>query len=447
MDDNKYGNKLIKSVEENNIIDESLFLKYNVKRGLRNSDSSGVLVGLTKISSVIGYEKLDEDVVPVEGKLFYRGIDIKELIEGFQKEKRQGYEEIVFLLLFGRLPSKEELSNIKEHLIMLRDLPTNFNEDVILKFKGKDMMNMLARAVLVLYTLDENADNVSTENLIKQSLSLIAKFPIILVNSYNAMVYGYHKKTLMIRHPRDDLNTAENFLYMLKGDNYTQLEADILDLVLVLHAEHGGGNNSSFSVRVVSSSDTGTYSAIAAGLGSLKGPLHGGANKQVTMMIEDIKKNVKNWKDDDEVAEYLRRILDKKAHDKSGKIYGLGHAVYTKSDPRAVILKEKASQLAKEQGRTDEFELYEAIERLGPRLFQDMKGNKKIISANVDFYSGFVYECLGIPVELYTPLFAMARISGWCAHRIEEMLISKRIIRPAYKSVAELQKYISLDER
>jgi citrate synthase len=330
----------------------------------------------------------------------------------------------------------------------LRFLPENFNRDMILTMKGKDIMNMLARSILALYTLDENGDDISIENILKQSISLIAKFPTIAAYSYHAMQHLIYYDTLTVRYPDKMLSTAENFLYMLKGNEYTPLEAELLDLCLVLYAEHGGGNNSTFTTRVVSSSGTDTYSAIVAAIGSLKGPLHGGANIQVVDMMADIKNHVKNWLNEEELADYLRKILNKEAHDRSGKIYGFGHAVYTVSDPRALLLKEKARLLSREKGKEAEMDLYEAIERIGPEIYYEFKDTKdKLISPNVDFYSGFVYECLKIPKELYTPLFAISRISGWCAHRLEELISGKRIIRPAYMAVTPDTNYVPMAER
>jgi len=429
-------------------IDEDLFRQFDVKRGLRNADHTGVLVGLTRVGSVVGYEKVDGKLEAVNGKLIYRGIDINDLVHGCQSAGRPGFDETVFLLLFGRLPLKNELDKFSSGLAELRALPENFNRDMILTMKGKDIMNMMARSILALYTLDDNADHTSVENIVRQSVSLIAKFPTIAVYSYHAMRHLIYYDTLTVRYPDKKLSTAENFLYMLKGNEYTALEAELLDLSLVLHAEHGGGNNSTFTTRVVSSSGTDTYSAIVAAIGSLKGPLHGGANIQVIEMMANIKQNVKNWANDDEVAEYLRKITRKEVHDRSGKIYGFGHAVYTVSDPRALLLKEKARLLSKEKGREEEMALYEAIERIGPEIFYEFKGSKdKLISPNVDFYSGFVYDCLKIPKELYTPLFAISRISGWCAHRLEEMISGRRIIRPAYKTVEPPRSYIPLEKR
>jgi len=440
--------ELTSRAEKTSLIEEELYEKYDVKRGLRKKDFTGVLVGLTHIGDVYGYEKEGDKVIPAHGRLLYRGIDIKDIVEGSEREGRPAFDEVGFLLLFGSLPTESELRNFSENLARLRDLPENFNEDMILKLKGKDLMNILARCVLALYTLDEKADDTSTQNILRQSINLIAKFPTITAYSYQAMRHVYQHKHLIIRHPKKELHTAENFLYMLKGNKkYTRLEAETLDLALILHAEHGGGNNSSFSMRVVSSSGTDTYSAIAAALGSLKGPLHGGADIKVIEMMEEIKKNVKDWNDDKEIGDYLFKILRKEAFDRSGKLFGFGHAVYTLSDPRAVLLKKKARELANEKNMTREFELYESVVRLVPKVFGEFKGNGKKLSPNVDFYSGFVYECLEIPKEVYTPLFAMARIAAWCAHRIEEIISSKRIIRPAYKNVASQGEYIDLYKR
>jgi citrate synthase len=434
--------------EEADRIDESLFKQFDVKRGLRNADHTGVLVGLTKVGSVVGYEKVDGKLVAIDGKLIYRGIEISDLVRGFQSERRPGFDETVFLLLFGRLPKKDELDEFSAGMAELRALPDNFNRDMILTMRGKDIMNMLARSILALYTLDENGDETSIENILRQSISLIAKFPTIAVYSYHAMRHLIYYETLTVRYPDHRLSTAENFLYMLKGNDYTQLETELLDLCLVLHAEHGGGNNSTFTTRVVSSSGTDSYSAIVAAIGSLKGPLHGGANLQVIDMMDNIKENVKNWTNDDEIADYLRKILKKEVYDRSGKIYGFGHAVYTVSDPRALLLKDKARLLSKEKGREAELGLYEAIERIGPQIFYEFKAtDDKLISPNVDFYSGFIYDCLKIPKELYTPLFAISRIAGWCAHRLEEMISGRRIIRPAYRAVSPDVRYTPLTER
>ncbi len=429
-------------------IDRELYTRYQVKRGLRNEDGSGVLVGLTKISSVIGFKKVDEEVVPTEGELYYRGINIRELVNGIQKEKRHGFPEVIYLLLFGKLPNRKELSDFEEYMKPLIGLPPGLNETTILQFPSPSVMNKLQRVILVLYGLDPNPDDISIPNVIRQSLSLIAKFPIIIAYSYQAMRHKLFGESLFVHPPNPNLCCGENFLYMLRPDTkYSELEADILDLALILHAEHGGGNNSTFTTHVVTSSHTDTYSAIAAAVGSLKGPLHGAANASVMDMMADIKEHVKDWKDEEEVAHYVEKILRKEAHDRTGLVYGMGHAVYTKSDPRALILRDKAGELAKVKGRWDEYQLYRNVEKVTPGLFQKVKKSNKVISANVDFYSGFVYDMLGFPREIYTPLFAMARVVGWSAHRIEELINGRRIIRPAYKSVAEPQKYIPLDER
>jgi len=452
MVDNNFFSRLEKSVKESCQIDTELFEKFEVKRGLRNKDGTGVLVGLTNIGDVVGYKKEGDKVVAIPGRLLYRGIDIVDITQGFQKEDRHGFDETVYLLITGHLPDKKELEEFSEHLASLRALPDDFVKDMILSMKGKDVLNILARSVLGLYTLDENPDSISLDNMIKQSLNIIAKFPTIVAYSYQALRHLYKGKTLSIRHPQPNLTPAENFLYLIKGDckGFSKLEADLLDLMLVLHAEHGGGNNSTFTMRVTSSSETDIYSSVTSAIGSLKGPLHGGANVRVLEMMEDMKVQVKDWTNEEEVKEHLLKILNKKVNDFSGKIYGIGHAVYTISDPRAAILKAKARELAIEKGRLDEFELYSLVERLTPEVFRVFKGEKstKVVCINVDFYSGFVYACLDISKELYTPLFAIARVSGWCTHRIEELTFSaKRIIRPAFKNVYGVHEYIPLTAR
>jgi len=452
MSNTSFFSKLEASVRESCNIDNKLFEEFEVKRGLRNQDGTGVLVGLTNIGNVVGYKKENGKVIAIPGRLLYRGIDIEDITQGFQMENRHGFDETVFLLLTGHLPEKAELAEFSANLAALRALPDDFVKDMILSMKGKDVLNILARSVLGLYTLDEKPDSIALGNMIKQSLSMIAKFPTIVAYSYQALRHLYKGKTLSIRHPQPNLTTAENFLYLIKGDckGYSKLEADLLDLLLVLHAEHGGGNNSTFTMRVTSSSETDIYSSITSAIGSLKGPLHGGANVRVLEMMEDMKAHVKDWSSEKEVTEYLLKILNKKANDLSGKIYGIGHAVYTISDPRAAILKAKARELAIEKGRLEEFELYSLVERLTPEVFRVFKGEKstKVVCINVDFYSGFVYSCLDISKELYTPLFAIGRVSGWCAHRIEELTFSaKRIIRPAFKNVYGEHEYIPLNER
>ncbi|MBN2480734.1 MAG: citrate synthase [Bacteroidales bacterium] len=445
-------NQFLQRLEELTVqasqIDRGLFETFNVKRGLRNQDGSGVLVGLTNIGDVVGYEKEKEKVKPVEGKLYYRGISVNELVHGFQSDGRHGFDETVYLLLTGKLPSKTDLERFSTFMAEQRDLPHNF-VNLILSFRGKNIMNMLARSVLVMYTQDDEAENYSHMNLLKQSLNLIAKFPIIAAYVYFGFRHTYQRRSLIFRHPIHALSTAENFLYMLKGEKYSKLEADTLDLNLVLHAEHGGGNNSTFTTRVISSAGTDTYSAISAGLGSLKGFLHGGANLQVEEMMKDIKKNVNDWNNKKEIHDYLMKILKGEAGDGSGKIYGIGHAIYTLSDPRAVLLKEKAKELAGYKDRIDEYKLYEHVEEMAPEAFASFKGgDSKVISANVDFYSGFVYKCIDIPKELFTPIFAIARMAGWCAHRLEEVTFSsRRIIRPAYKNVFGRVDYEKIEER
>lgn len=452
MENKKIISKLEPAVRKSCEIDNSLFEKHDVKRGLRNADGSGVLVGLTNIGQVIGYKKENDKVVAVPGRLLYRGIEIEDIVAGFQKDQRHGFDETVFLLLTGKLPDAEELKEFSAYLATMRSLPDHFTKDMILSMKGRDVLNILARSVLGLYTLDEHPDSIALDNMIKQSLNLIAKFPTIVAYSYQALRHLYKGKTLSIRHPQPELTTAENFLYLIKGDcnGFSRLEADLLDLLLVLHAEHGGGNNSTFTMRVTSSSETDIYSSVTSAIGSLKGPLHGGANIRALEMMENIKANVKNWTDEEEVTKYLLKILNKKANDMSGKIYGIGHAVYTISDPRASILKAKARELAIEKGRLDEFELYALVEKLTPEVFRVFKGEKstKVVCINVDFYSGFVYSMLDISKELYTPLFAIGRVSGWTTHRIEELTFSaKRIIRPAFMNVYGQREYTPLAER
>ncbi len=440
--------KLRDKCEANNNISQDLFKKYNVKRGLRNEDGSGVLVGLTKIASVIGYEKIDEDLIPVEGHLSYRGIDLFDIVSGIQQEDRFGYEEVAYLLLFGELPKKREFRDFLDEFAAQRHLPENFTRDIILNFRSRNIMNSLARAVLALYSSDDRADDLSLENQIRQAISLVAKFPVIIAHAYHAMHSKFSGATLFIQPPNNELMTAENFFYMLRKDHaFTRTEAGVLDVALILHTDHGGGNNSTFATRVTSSSGTDAYSAIAGAIASLKGPLHGAANLYVMNMMDDIKKNVKDWNDKDEIKGYVSKLIRCEAGDRTGKIYGFGHAIYTKSDPRAVILKEYAKKLAKEKGMEKELALYFNLEEIVPSTFAEVKQSTKVISPNVDFFSGFVYTCLGISPDLYTPLFAMARIAGWMAHRIEELMISKRIIRPAYKSVASKKKYQPMEKR
>ncbi len=448
MNEKEFLEKYIGTAITNSTIDKDHYSKYNVKRGLRNRDGSGVLVGLTQIGDVHGYIIDENETVPVEGSLRYRGMEIKDIVEGFQKEGRYGFEEVCFLLLFGKLPNSQEYNDFTQILGEKRLLPKNFKEDIILNTPGNNIMNKLARSVLAIYSLDENPEDNSIENVLRQSIDLIALFSTMVVYSYQAKRHYFDGGSLLLHPPKPELSTAENILHLLRRDSkYSKLEAELLDMSLVLHAEHGGGNNSSFSIHVVSSSSTDTYSAIAAAIGSLKGARHGGANIKVMKMMADVQANVKEWTSTEEVSKYLVKILNKKAFDKSGLIYGIGHAVYTKSDPRAVIFKEQASQLAKEKGLEKEFNLYRLVAELAPDLFQKEKNSTKAVSANVDFYSGFVYSMLDIPPELFTPIFAVARISGWCAHRIEEILAGGRIIRPAYKAVSKKEQYIPREQR
>ena len=450
MTEKELINQLSESIKRTTNIKKELFSEMQVKRGLRNDDGSGVLAGLTRVGDVVGYEKKPEGgLKAIPGKLMYRGLDVEELVHGIQKENRLGFEETAYLLLSGGLPNKEELELFRQ--VIVKTMPLDHRTTMnILALRGGNIMNILARSVLELYVYDENPDDISKDNLIRQSINLIAKFPTIIAYAYQVLRHAKFGRSLHVRHPLEEKSVAENFIYMMKGkDNYTELEVKILDLALILHADHGGGNNSTFSVRVTSSTETDTYSAIAAGIGSLKGPLHGGANIEVKSMLEDLKRNVSHWENVEEVDNYLMRVLRKEAHDKTGLIYGIGHAVYTVSDPRAGLLKDMARDLAKEKGREKEFALMELVEERAIKNFMDFKGpDAKQTCINVDFYSGFVYDAIGLPEEVFTPLFAMARIVGWTAHRIEELnFTSKRIIRPAYKNVRERQPFVPIDER
>ncbi|MBQ7718528.1 MAG: citrate/2-methylcitrate synthase [Clostridia bacterium] len=435
-------------VRANYKIAPEMYSRYNAKRGLRNADGTGVLVGLTNIGNVHGYIADEGDKIPDAGCLRYRGVDVASIIDSCVAEDRFGYEEAAFLLLCGGLPTKRELENFKKAIGQNRELPENFTEDMILKAPSRDIMNKLARSVLTLYSYDADPDTTSVDNLLRQAIELIARFPTIAAYAYQAKIHYFDKKSLVIHSPREDLSNAENFLYMIRQNNeYSKLEARVLDTALILHAEHGGGNNSAFTTRVVSSSGTDTYSAIAAAVCSLKGPRHGGANNKVMAMMSEIEENVKDWSNDTEVRNYLINILKKEAGDGSGLIYGMGHAIYTISDPRAVILKSMAEELAKEKGYMPEFYLYDAIERLTQGAFEEVRGKQKVMCANVDLYSGFVYKMLDIPKELYTPIFALSRIAGWCAHRIEETVVESKIIRPAYKSVTGKRDYQKIQDR
>ncbi|MDD4016425.1 MAG: citrate/2-methylcitrate synthase [Kiritimatiellae bacterium] len=429
-------------------IEPALYEKYNVKRGLRNSDGTGVLVGLTCIGSVHGYVISESEKVPVQGQLLYRGIDVNDLVRGFQGEKRFGFEECAYLLLFGELPKADQLKGWNELLGSYRRLPDGFKESAIIRAPGKDLMNSIARAVLMAYIYDPAPDKLDIETTLRQSIELIAQFPTIAAYAYQAKAHYHMGQSLMMRYPEKGKSTAENFLMLIREDGmYTQLEAELLDLCLVLHAEHGGGNNSAFTTHVVTSSFTDSYAAIAAATLALKGPRHGGANLRVMRQMREIKENVEHWDNEGEVADYLTKILAKKAGDGTGLIYGLGHAVYTLSDPRANMLHEKARDLAKAKGREEEMKLYEVVEKIGPEIFNRNRAKPRDLCANVDFYSGFVYDMLNIPLDLYTPIFAISRVVGWCAHRIEELLNGGPIIRPAYKAIFEQRPYKPMTER
>ena len=440
---------LCEEYRKHNQIDPADYERYRVKRGLRNADGTGVMAGVTQIGNVLGYYLQDGERFPAPGKLIYRGIDVEELVDGFVRENRFGFEETAYLLLFGTLPTREQLTAFQQMLTDNHTLPHMFTEDMIIKAPSPDVMNKLARSVLALYSYDDNPDDLSLANQLRQAVGLIARVPTIVAHAFAVKRHYYDNESLYLHRPQEGLSVAENFLYSVRHDNqYTAEEARLLDLCLVLHAEHGGGNNSAFACRVLSSSGTDFYSAIAAAVGSLKGPRHGGANKKVMEMFGYIEDAVKDWKDEDEVRAFLGKLLRKEAGDKSGLIYGMGHAIYTISDPRAVILKKFAKKLAETKGMLDEFELYETVERLTPEVLLSVKGEDKVVCANVDLFSGMVYKMMGIPQELYTPLFAVARIVGWCAHRIEEVYQpGNRIIRPAYKAVAPMRPFVPLDQR
>ena len=433
---------------KNGRIDPALYTKYDVKRGLRDLQGKGVLTGLTEISDICSSKVVDGQEVPCPGELYYRGYDIKKLVQGFLEDDRFGFEETAYLLLFGDLPDKGQLEEFNRILGNYRTLPVNFVTDIILKAPSPDMMNTLARSVLTLYSYDERANDISIPNVLRQCLELIALFPVLSVYGYQAYSHYHEGKSLFIHQPMEDRSTAENILHLLRPDGkYTQLEARILDLALVLQAEHGGGNNSTFTTHVVSSSGTDTYSVVAASLGSLKGPKHGGANIKVVQMLENIKANLKDWTDEDEIRNYLRKLLAGEAFDHSGLIYGMGHAVYSLSDPRADVFKGFVKQLSEAKGYDKEYGLYERIERIAPEVISEKRKIYKGVSANVDFYSGFVYHMLGLPQELFTPIFAIARIAGWSAHRIEELINAGKIIRPSYKPIAPHREYLPMDQR
>ena len=435
-------------VKSLNQIPQELFQKYEVKRGLRDISGQGVMAGLTRISEIHSYVMSEGDLIPCEGKLYYRGYDIEDLVQGFSDENRFGFEEIAYLLLFGKLPNQTEYDAFREEIASMYALPKEFLNATIMSFPSRDLMNSLAKSVLTLYAFDENAEDTSIANVIAQSLRLIAQFPSLLVYAYHSFAFTHKKQNFVIKSPKKEYSIAQNILYMLRSsDTFTEHEAKVLDLALVLHAEHGGGNNSTFTTHVVSSSGTDTYSCIAASLASLKGPKHGGANIKVVQMFEDMKKNIKNWTDEAEVNAYLNALLDKQAFDKSGLIYGIGHAVYSESDPRALILKSYVEQLAQEKGMVKEYKLFSIVERLAPLAIAEKRKMYKGVSANIDFYSGFVYKMLGLPDELYTPLFACARVAGWSAHRLEEIANNGKIIRPAYKAIEKHRAYPSIDTR
>ena len=452
MSEEREEQSLIKKFEKlavlNDPIDPALYKKYDVKRGLRNENGTGVLVGLTHIGDVVGYEIKDGQKIAVPGRLVYRGYNVEELIKDAEKNKQFGYEQCAYLLLFGELPTKDQLERFNNYLGKYRALPNNFVEDMIMKAPSNNIMNKMARGVLASYSYDDDPENRNIGNIVKQCVQLIARFSTLAAYGYQAKRRYYDNKSMFIHNPKPELSTSENFLRLIRSDKqYTRLEAEILDLALILHAEHGGGNNSSLTVHVVSSADTDTYSAIAAAIGSLKGSRHGGANIRVVEMIDDIKANVKDWSSEKEVSDYIRKIATKEAFDHSGLVYGMGHAVYTINDPREVLLKAKAKELAKEKGCMEEFELYDLIERVTPGIIQEVHNSDKRICANVDLYSGFVYTMLNIPRELFTPIFAISRIAGWSAHRIEEIVSGGRIYRPAYKNVMSERDFIPFSER
>ncbi len=446
--DKEIFSNLSELAKKNNPITPEFYEKYDVKRGLRNNNGTGVLVGLTKIGEVKGYELRDDQKIPCKGELLYRGIELQTFVKGFQEEKRYGFEECIYLLLFGNLPSKSELQQFNEVLDSFRELPKNFKEKLIFAHPSKDVMNQIQRSLLGLYTYDNVPEDLSISNLVSQSLNLIAKLPTLVAYSYQAKIHNYDGKSMYIHSSQSGKGTAENILYMIRPNSeYTKLEAEILDLLLVVHAEHGGGNNSAFTTRVLASSGTDIYSIIAAAIGSLKGPKHGGANLKVYEMIENIKENIGAYPSNEELKEYLKKMLKKEVFDNSGLIYGMGHAIYTESDPRAILLKEKARELSVQKRTEKDFALYENIEKLTIEIFKEQKGQDTVIAANVDLYSGFVYRMLNIPTEIFTPLFAIARMAGWCAHRIEQILSDVKIIRPAYRSVADKVNYIPLEKR
>ena len=438
----------LESARNINTVPQEAFENFRIKRGLREMDGTGVMAGVTKIGNAHGYMVYEGERVADDGKLEYRGYDMADMVDGVSAEDRYGFEECAYVLLFGKLPTKNELEDFSALVSSKRHLPPHFTEDILMRAPTPSIMNKMSMGMLALYAYDENPDDTSLENLLRQSIEVIARLPVIAAHSYSIYRSTFHGASLTLHLPDDNLSTAQNFLRVLRPDmQFTEEEARLLDLCMIIHAEHGGGNNSTFSCRVLSSSGTDTYSAISAAIGSLKGPLHGGANIKVQEMFDCIKSNVGDIKDDEEVTDFLLKILNKEVYDKKGLIYGMGHAIYTKSDPRAVMLKKYAEKLAYEKGYGDDFKLLETIERVTPELFSRYKGSNKAMCANVDLYSGLVYRMLDIPVELYTPLFAIARVSGWCAHRIEEIQTAKRIIRPAYKNLSHPNVYVPMNER
>ncbi len=446
--DNDSLDNLCNELLKNNYIDPTNFNRYNVKRGLRNSDGTGVMAGLTKICSVEGYYINDGERVPKDGSLIYRGYNMADIVKNCEKENRFGYEEVAWLLMFGSLPTEEQLSLFKKTLSKCRELPDDFVDDMIMKAPSPNIMNKMARSVLALYSYDENPDETTVSNMVRQCVQLVAQLPSIMSYAYQVKRRTYYKKSMYIHQPKPEQGTAETILRFIRADRqFTDEEAKLLDLCLIVHAEHGGGNNSTFSTRVLSSSGTDTYSAISAGIGSLKGPKHGGANIKVHEMIDEISANVKNTADEGQVADYLKKILQKRAGDGSGLIYGMGHAIYTLSDPRAIILKEKAYEFSKGTDFEERFNLISAVEKLTPEVFKNVTGQNKVMCANVDLYSGLIYDMLKIPMDLFTPLFAVSRICGWSAHRIEEFVTGGRIIRPAYKSVVNKREYVQISDR
>lgn len=429
-------------------IEPELYGKYDVKRGLRDINGKGVLVGLTEISDVCSTKIVDGKSVPADGRLYYRGYNVEDIVHGIDKKSHFGFEECTYLLLFGKLPAKDELKSFCHLLSEYRTLPTSFVRDIIMKAPSKDMMNTLARSVLTLYSYDDRADDISLPNVLRQCLQLISLFPLLSVYGYQAYNHYHDGASLFIHSPLEKQSTAETILHVLRPDSqFTPLEAKLLDTALILHMEHGGGNNSTFTTHLVSSSGTDTYSAIAAAIGSLKGPRHGGANIKVVRMFEDLKKNITNWSSESQVEDYLRKLLNKEAFDHAGLIYGMGHAVYSLSDPRAVLFRSFVEDLSKEKGLEEEFALYALVERLAPKVIAEERKIYKGVSPNVDFYSGFAYSMLGLPLELYTPIFAIARIAGWSAHRLEELSYNGKIMRPAYKNVCEHKEFIPMDQR